>query len=163
DANGKMPAAAICDKKGKPLLSWRVQILPYIEQDALYREFKLDEPWDSEHNKKLIAKMPRTYALPTPEQKPGETFYRVFVGRDAGFDLVQPLGFAAFTDGLSNTIMCVEAQDSVPWTKPEDLEYDAKKPLPKLGGHYEGGFNALIFDGSVRFFVKTVREATLRA
>src|SRR5262249_30142494 len=61
DVNGAFPPAAVCDKTGKPMLSWRVLILPYIEQDALYKEFKLDEPWDSEHNKKLLAKMPKVY------------------------------------------------------------------------------------------------------
>src|SRR5262249_51556565 len=71
DVNGKFPPAAICDKQGKPLLSWRVAILPYVEQDNLYKQFKLDEPWDSEHNKKLIAQMPKVYALPR-DPKPGE-------------------------------------------------------------------------------------------
>src|SRR5262249_54155708 len=53
--NGKLPAHAIYSKDGKkPLLSWRVAILPFIEQDNLYQQFHLDEPWDSEHNKKLI-------------------------------------------------------------------------------------------------------------
>src|SRR5262245_59728137 len=62
DAMGRFPAATAYAKNGKPLLSWRVAILPYIEEDALYRQFKLDEPWDSPHNKKLIAKMPKIYA-----------------------------------------------------------------------------------------------------
>src|SRR5438045_1511259 len=57
DTYGGMPAAAICDKAGKPLLSWRVAILPWIEEGALYKQFKLDEPWDSKHNKALLKKM----------------------------------------------------------------------------------------------------------
>src|SRR5215208_5386317 len=61
DANGRLPGN-ICDKNGKALLSWRVQILPYLEEDKLYFEFKLDEAWDSDHNKKLIEKLPKTYA-----------------------------------------------------------------------------------------------------
>src|SRR5205807_2756917 len=59
DANGGFPAAAIQDNKGKAMLSWRVAILPYVEEAPLYRQFKLDEPWDSKHNKKLLAKMPK--------------------------------------------------------------------------------------------------------
>src|SRR5882672_4340583 len=55
-AYGQLPPAAVRDKNGKLLLSWRVLILPYIEQDNLFKEFKLEEPWDSDHNKKLIAK-----------------------------------------------------------------------------------------------------------
>ncbi len=61
DTNHCLPPAPLVDAKGKPLLSWRVAILPFLEQDNLYRQFKLDEPWDSEHNKKLISKMPKIY------------------------------------------------------------------------------------------------------
>src|SRR5262249_7254639 len=64
DPDDHFRAQAIWDAKGKPLLSWRVAILPFIEEEALYRQFKLDEPWDSPHNKKLIPLMPKTYAAP---------------------------------------------------------------------------------------------------
>ncbi len=70
DANSHFPPAASVDKAGKPLLSWRVMILPYIDQDQLYKQFHLDEPWDSEHNKKLIDKMPQIYASPLREKIP---------------------------------------------------------------------------------------------
>ena len=69
----------------KPGLSWRVHLLPYIEQDNLYQQFKLDEPWDSENNKKLIEKMPKVYATPLAMAQPGETYYKVFTGKDAIF------------------------------------------------------------------------------
>jgi prepilin-type processing-associated H-X9-DG protein len=161
---GNMTPAAICDKDGKPLLSWRVAILPYIEQDALYRQFKLDEPWDSDHNKKLISQMPGIYMTPAAPPRVGETHYRVFVGGGAAFDLTKPTRWpASFRDGTSNTLLIVQTADSVPWTKPDDLPYDEKKPLPKLGGFYAGGYNAAFADGSVRFLSVTVPEATLRA
>lgn len=158
-----LPPAAICDKAGKPLLSWRVAILPFIEQDNLYRQFKLDEPWDSEHNRKLIPLMSPIYALPNAPSKPGETHYRVFVGNGALFDLDKKVGFNQITDGLSNTLLVVETADGVPWTKPEDISYNPKAPLPKFGNFYQGGFNAAFGDGSVRYFSPTVAEATLRA
>jgi prepilin-type processing-associated H-X9-DG protein len=165
DTVGAFPAAASYDKDGKPLLSWRVHILPYLEQDALYREFKLDEPWDSEHNKKLIAKMPAIYAV--PDSKPslaGGTFYQGFVGKGAAFEGKRGIGLLNFTDGTSNTILVVEAAKDVPWTKPEDLPFDADaKMLPKLGGHFEGGFNALYADGSVRFLKDTIKSEILKA
>ena len=151
DTYNALPAAAVVDKKGKPQLSWRVLILPYIEQDALYKEFKLDEPWDSEHNKKLLPKMPKTYALPGGKSKPEMTHYRVFVGNNAMFDYVQGTKFAQITDGLSNTWMVVEAEEGVPWTKPDELDFDPKKDLPKLGKFFGGGFNVLYADGSVRY------------
>jgi len=82
--NQPLPAHAIYSKDGKtPLLSWRVEILRQLGHEALYKEFKLDEPWDSEHNKKLIGKMPKVYAGPgAAEQitKDGKTYYQVFTG-----------------------------------------------------------------------------------
>jgi prepilin-type processing-associated H-X9-DG protein len=165
-AYGHFPAAASCDKKGKPLLSWRVAILPYIEQQNLYQQFHLDEPWDSKHNKTLLAQMPKIYALPGAS-KPGDTttYYRVFVGKQALFNLDDTNGkrYADITDGSSNTISVVEAAEAVPWTKPEGLPFDPEKPLPKLGKFYSGGCNVAFFDGSVHFLAGTIEEAILRA
>src|SRR5262249_36550937 len=87
--NGTFPAAAITDKNGKPLLSWRVAILAYIEEEEnLYKEFKLNEPWDSKHNKALLKKMPKLF-IPkgAKTKKPYSTFYRGFVGNGAFFEL----------------------------------------------------------------------------
>ena len=165
DTNGSMPPAAVCDKKGKPQLSWRVLILPYIEQEALYKEFKLDEPWDSDHNKKLLAKMPSVYALPGSKPGTTDTHYRVFVGNDAGFDWVVGAKFpAAFSDGTSQTIMCVTAATAVPWTKPEELEFDPEKDMSKLIGFLFGGRAQMaMFDGSVRTFTKALTKTTLHS
>jgi hypothetical protein len=164
DTYGGMPAAAICDKNGKPLLSWRVSILPFIEQDNLYRAFHLDEPWDSEHNKKLIAQMPKIYAVPNVS-KPGDTdtHYRVFYGNGAALELKKGVRLTDFLDGTSNTIVVVEAADGVTWSKPDDFEYDPKKPLPKLGKISTEGFWVAMGDGSVRFVKHTIKEATMRA
>jgi Protein of unknown function (DUF1559) len=146
-----------------PKLSWRVTILPYIEEGALYNQFKLNEPWDSEHNKKLIPKMPKLYAplglgVNAP---PGHTFYRTFTGRET---ISAAQTFVGVTDGTSNTIMIVEAGESTPWTKPEDFPYDPNKPLPKLGGHFKGKMHVAMGDGSVRTIDLTkVPEHVLRA
>jgi prepilin-type processing-associated H-X9-DG protein len=165
DANGQFPPAAICDKNGKPLLSWRVTILPYIEQNALYNQFKLDEPWDSEHNIKLSRTLVKVYMSPQApaSSEVGLTHYRVFHGKDAIFDLNKGRVITGITDGTSNTWMVVEAAEGVPWTKPDDFEYDPKKPLPKFASFTSGGFNVLYADGSVRFIRDTVSEKTLRA
>jgi RNA polymerase sigma factor (sigma-70 family) len=82
---GFFPAAAIYSKDGKPLLSWRVALLPFFEEDNLYRQFHLDEPWDSAHNKKLLARMPKVFSVPGQKDK-NATFYQVFVGPSTMFE-----------------------------------------------------------------------------
>jgi hypothetical protein len=151
--------------KALPLFSWRVAILPFIEEVTLYREFKLDEPWDSEHNKKLIAKMPKLYAPVRGKTKePGMTYYQVFVGKDAPFNgTIAPAFPGSFTDGTSNTFLVVEAGEAVPWTKPQDIPYDAGKPLPKLGGLFADGFHVAMADGSIRFVPRGADEKAIRA
>jgi serine/threonine protein kinase len=173
DVNGTFPPAALTDQWGaKTLLSWRVAVLPFIEQDNLYKQFKLNERWDSENNKKLLAQMPKVFEIPgvkTPE--PYTTYYQAFVGPGTAFEpqtgqhalFGSPgLRMTSFTDGTSNTILLAEAAEAVPWTKPADLVYDPKQPLPALGGPFPDGFNVAMADGNVLFVKKTVRERTLR-
>jgi prepilin-type processing-associated H-X9-DG protein len=170
NAFGALPGAAIVDKQGKPLLSWRVAILPFIEQQALYNKFKLDEPWDSPHNKELIQYMPTVYACPSrgPDGEPGMTPYQAFSGPGALFGPGKPNRFAEVLDGLSNTLMVVEANRAVTWTKPDDLPFDEAPnfrpaPLFGAGSKHTGGFNALMGDGSVRFIKTSVSMQVLRA
>jgi hypothetical protein len=167
DTMGKLPAAAIVDKDDKPLLSWRVAILPYVEQTQLYDKFHLDEPWDSEHNKKLIENMPKIYEMPAADgkapEKPNTTHYRVFHGKGAAFEGTTGNNLAAFTDGTSNTILIVEAEDAVPWTKPDELPFDPKKDLPKLGLKGAEKFYAGFADGSVHRLGKKIDKDVLKA
>ncbi|AWM36621.1 hypothetical protein GobsT_55580 [Gemmata obscuriglobus] len=148
-ANGKLPGD-IVDKDGKPLLSWRVAILPYIEEEEVYKKFKLDEPWDSDTNKKLIEKLPKVYAPIRVKAKPGETFYQTFTGKGALLGDKGGLKILDITDGTSQTVMLVEAGDPVVWSKPADVPFDPEKPLPKLGGMFDGAFHVALCDGSVR-------------
>jgi hypothetical protein len=154
----KFPPRAIFDKQGKPLLSWRVTILPYLDQGNLYKAFHLDEPWDSEHNKKLIAQMPPQYRNPSSAAPPGMATYLAVSGKGLMFDGSEGRKMAEITDGLSHTIMVVEANDdrAVPWTKPEDWECDPQRPLAGLGSAHPGGFCAACGDGSVHFFSKSI-------
>ena len=158
--NGTFPPAFHTDKDGKPLLSWRVMILPYIEGAELYNEFKLNEPWDGPNNKKLLERMPKVFAV--GDKTGSNTYYRVFHGKGAAFEGAKGMKIADFTDGTSNTFLIVEADTPVPWTKPEELEFDAKKELPKLGIDKDN-FYAVFADGLVKSFPKTLDKDKLKA
>jgi prepilin-type processing-associated H-X9-DG protein len=155
---------AIPDKTGKPGLSWRVAILPYLEQDNLFKMFKLDEPWDSPHNKPLLHKMPKFYAPPGTDPT-GWTFLRGFTGPGTWLPPQtgpKPTGIrlTSITDGTSNTILVAEAADPVIWTKPDEMEFGPNK-VPQIGGVFGTGTNVLFADGSVRFLRKGLDQRTL--
>jgi hypothetical protein len=179
--DGRFPPAVLNDKEGRPLHSWRVLILPYLEEGSLYRQFRLDEPWDSAHNLTLLPRMPKLYGVPEGARierraEPFTTYIQVFVGKGTAFE--GPRGLRRpddFPDGCSNTALVVEAGDAIPWTKPVDVAYEPDKPLPPLGGVFTGesrfslfgsnrikGFHIYMADGFVRFVTPTVSEATLR-
>ena len=165
-ANQFFPKRAITDKAGKPLLSWRVAILPFLAEEPLYKKFKLDEAWDSPHNKELIKEMPSVYLCPErPETAPSNTVYRVFTGKGTLFEDGKDVGAAEVTDGFSNTLLVVEATDAVPWTKPDDLPFDpqATPSLYGAGSTHSGGFNAAFADGSVRFIPNATDPAVIQA
>jgi prepilin-type processing-associated H-X9-DG protein len=152
-AYGHFPAQANFSDDGKSLLSWRVHILPFIEEQALYQQFALDEPWDSPHNIKLLDKMPEIFRSPNSRHT-NKTVYLGISGAGTIFDGGQKgTKLSQITDGTSNTILLVEANDeaAVEWTRPADYELDQDNPLWGLGGMRPGGFNAVFADGSARF------------
>ena len=162
----KFPAQANYDADGKPLLSWRVHILPFLEHSNLYEQFKLDEPWDSEHNLKLAKNMPEIYRNPSAVMAAGTTNYLVPTGKGLFFDGPEPRRIVDLLDGTSNTIMVVEADPdmAVTWTQPADFDVDLQNPRRGLGGFREGNvFMACLADGSVRAISKTIAADILKA
>jgi hypothetical protein len=175
DTHGELPGNTYA-ADGTPLLSWRVHILPYVEQDNLYKRFKLDEPWDSPTNRPLLQSMPSIYVVPTTQGKTpaGYTHYRGFSSPGAVFDRRrvpnrpappgQMLTLARFKDGTGDTVLIVEAAEPVEWTKPDDLDASPGKPFPRMGSFHRGGkFVIVLADGSVRPLRPDVPETTLRA
>ena len=124
-AKGAYPAPAIYGPDGKPLLSWRVHLLPQLGQQPLYDQFHLDEPWDSEHNKTLIKRMPDVYRNPG-HLFDGKTQYVLPTGVGTVFEGKEGPKPDVITDGKSKTILLVELFDGrgVEWTKPEELVFD---------------------------------------
>jgi hypothetical protein len=155
------PARASKSADGKPLLSWRVQLLPDLGYEELYREFHLDEAWDSEHNAPLVAKMPREYGGSlAADAKPanGNTLVVAVVGPGTCFPEEGTTSVSQIADGVATTELIAESRSITPWTKPADLELDASGKLKgRLGGVHPGGVVICTADGKPHF----VRDANL--
>jgi Protein of unknown function (DUF1559) len=173
-----LPAQSIRSDDGRPLLSWRVMILPWLDRNYLYDELKMDKPWDNPENRKLMPDMPREYADPgVPISEPFATRYQVFVQTETPVDPAKSPPFnpltagrgsrgpslSSFKDGTSSTILAAESADPVPWTKPADMLYSPDKPLPLLGQPGSKGFHVLMADGSVRYINHDINHDVLRA
>lgn len=118
----------LCNDAGTPLLSWRVAILPFVEQQGLYQQFKLNEPWDSEHNKALLGQMPDLFKVGGEPKGEAKTAFQGLAGAGALFEPGKALRMSDVSDGLSNTLAVLVAGPAVEWTKPADLEFDWTDP-----------------------------------
>jgi hypothetical protein len=166
-----------------------VLLLPYLgpQEKELYRQFHLDEPWDSPHNRQLLARMPAVYASPAAPSDT-DTHYLTFDGKNCAFrgsvnkgpvrafNLVPRLFRGrvfevgtetaiprSFHAGPGQTILVIEADEKLPWTKPVDIPYDPNQPLPRMGGLYSGRqFNLALADATSRSLSCDGSEARLR-
>jgi hypothetical protein len=151
--------------------SWRVALLPYLEQKDLYKAYDQRQTWDAPANRAVLSRMPEVYFAPGGVAQKDSTHYQAVVGPNTMFD---PVAFAAgcprseaAEDG-SHTILIVEAERPVLWTKPEDLEWTPGQAVPRLGlaqRRYNGDeyFCAAFVDGSVRHFSKDMNEQVIRS
>lgn len=161
DTYKAFPSAVLYGPDGKTPYSWRVAILPFIGEGPLYDRYRFDEPWDGPNNRKLLAEMPTTYRHPSAPIDSQHASYFGLVGPGTVFDGEEASRIKDIMDGTSNTLMLVEAEREIPWTKPEDIPYEPDRPIPSLG-FSERGFLAALCDGSVRFIRGSAREGALR-
>jgi hypothetical protein len=124
---GSFPLREILSEDGKSLLSWRVALLPYLGYESLYKQFHLNEPWDSPHNIQLLSSMPSIYRNSTGVIKEGETTFvapygAIDVKRRTVWDIV-PSGRDKISEEQQSSILLIEvnAEGAVPWSSPEDL------------------------------------------
>ena len=184
DAVGGLPPLHSVDGNGKPLHSWRVLILPYMEQAALFEAIRHGEPWDSEHNKQFHDLMIPVYCCPTTSPRSGtancnysgiagEVFVptKKNVNVGMGNTTILPIGhtFAAIIDGTSNTLAVVETKEAFCWMDPtadltlDELAKGINVPDSRVGSFHVGGMNVGMCDGYVRFISETIDRAMLRA
>jgi len=166
---GTLPPAYIPDENGQPMHSWRVLILPYLDEEALYAQYDFNEPWDGPNNRLLAERMPDVFRCPTdPDALTSQTSYLAVTGKGTAMPGSEPVLLRDITDGLSATILVAEARESgVQWTEPVDLDVETMKPfvVNQPGGissYHPGGANVLLGDGSVQFFNEDTTPETLR-
>jgi hypothetical protein len=142
-----LPPHAVYGKEGRPLLSWRVLLLPYLGEEKLFKEFRLDEAWDGPHNIRLVPTMPEAYVAGPTKGRRATTSFRAFTGKGTFFEGPSGVSLHDVKDA-ANTILLVQALDQVPWTKPDELPLEKGKPLPSLGNI--DNFHAAFANGQVR-------------
>jgi hypothetical protein len=161
-----------------PLLSWRVDLLPYLSEDGLYKQFQLQQPWDAAANRPLAQR--RVDPLVAGYDPPGsaDTRWRGFTGPNTVFPNGSRIPLVSVADGTSNTLLFVEAAEPVTWTEPNDYPYLSEqlaKALPRKKGEAPppslptafgrpgaDGFLVAMMDGSVRYVKKGIDPLTLR-
>lgn len=159
--HGRFPPVAMKTKDGKPGLSWRVAILPFMGEEALYKEFKLDEAWDHPDNMKLASRMPLVFSAKNGDPL-DQTHVRVFAGPRAIMNFRESKRTADITDGMANTILLVESTQAIRWIEPTELSYEKTQPFAPLGASDRDYFTVAFADGMVRPLQKSISPDKLR-
>jgi hypothetical protein len=152
DVHRHFPPAVVIGPDGKTPHSWRVELLPFLDEKRLYDQYRLYEPWDSPHNKLVLRQMPDVLRSPFNDEKSTNSGYFALVGKGTIFEGKEGIPIRDITDGTSNTLMFVDAKLDIPWTKPADIPFDPDKPVPQFGGFVKGHFTAACGDGSCHIF-----------
>lgn len=154
DTYRAFPPAIVRDADGQPLYSWRVLLLPYLNENQLYQQFDLSEPWDSPANIQFSQDTPALYLSPVmmDQYQPGLTSYMAIAGPNTVLNTQGSMTFKDITAGTSNVIAVIEnTQKPVVWSEPVDIS-----PQQFLQMNFENGAfpttPVLITDGSTRQF-----------
>jgi prepilin-type processing-associated H-X9-DG protein len=159
DINKTFPDRMTLAADGSPGLSWRVSILPFLEQQLLYKKFRLDQPWDSPHNIQFANARPQFYACPSAKRRlKSESDYYAIGGPDSCLPDGNALSLQEIMDGdgTSNTVMIVESHTfNATWSEPRDIDpattsWKINAPNAPSSGHNSGAM-VLFADGSTRF------------
>ena len=167
---GSFPPAYVADSDGKPMHSWRVLILPYLEEQSLYAQYDFKEPWNGPNNSKLAAHMPSVYRCPSYPGDAPETNYLAVVGPETMWPGSEKVSVRKIKDGMSNTLMVVESSGSgINWMEPKDLTFDQAlqgvnaAAKPGISSSHSAGANVVFADGSVHFLPNSVPPDLLRS
>jgi len=167
--HGTFPPAYTADKQGRRLHSWRVLLLPHLDREDLYRQIKLDEPWDSPHNQAVAKYMPTLYrCASSPDLGTTKTGYVVVVGQHTMFPGSNGRKMGEVKDGMSNSILVAEQRSGVNWMEPKDLEFDQMSfriddpQKPAIGSFHPGVANVLMGDGSIHRLSKSLDQEVLK-
>ena len=161
-----MPPAYIVDPQGRPLHSWRTLILPYLEQEPLYKKIDLSKPWNDPANADAYRTVPAIYRCTGATLPPNYTNYLGSIGENACFHPTEPRAISEITDGTTNTLMVFEVaeENAVHWMAPLDASEDMVLKFGKNGKlAHPGGTQLALADGSVRFISEDMPPATLHA
>lgn len=165
-AYGSFPPAYVKDDQGRPMHSWRVLILPFLEQQGLYEQYNFDEPWDGPNNRRLTERIPPVFRCPSAnDTSSGNTSYVASMGTGRMFDPDHPVKLRNVNDGISTTIAVMEIGGSqVSWLDPLDGQASPAPPQPGAArSHHPRGMNVAFVDGSVRFLPADVDPQMLEA
>ncbi|MCH7729159.1 MAG: DUF1559 domain-containing protein [Planctomycetes bacterium] len=123
DVHGHFPQAFIADEDGTRMHSWRVLILPYIEESALFDAYDFTEPWNGPNNSKLANQMPSIFGSPSEDKSKTFTNIVAITGPGTAFPGSKSTSLKDFVDGADNTILLTEITNSnVPWLQPRDID-----------------------------------------